>query len=206
MTLDIWRLLDTYLSPKTSLTFIQLVLVGSKRPLNVTVSSICGDRAPVTFNTGIFSVTPAVKKQVNMSNFILTIQNTIKHTICWTAWRCSGNIQICPFYVSIDKHCQVNRVYWTLKIWLVNLWKLLFKFKMTVTVNDMLWMNSNQPEPNPSYAPRDYGQNDATSSILTHPVSCLCYANCGHSSVDIPILSSRQQLNCNLSGKGHQPK
>lgn len=38
------------------LTFIQLVFVGSKRPLNVTVSSMCGDNDPVMFNTGILSV------------------------------------------------------------------------------------------------------------------------------------------------------
>lgn len=35
-------------------TFIQFVLFGSRRPLNVTVSSMCGDNAPVIFKTGIF--------------------------------------------------------------------------------------------------------------------------------------------------------
>lgn len=40
----------------------QLVFVGSKRPLNVTVSSICGDRAPVTLRIGIFNVTPSIER------------------------------------------------------------------------------------------------------------------------------------------------
>ena len=38
------------------MTFIQLHFVGSKRPLNVTVSSMCGDNEPVMFKTGVLSV------------------------------------------------------------------------------------------------------------------------------------------------------
>lgn len=37
-------------------TFIHDEFVGSKRPLNVTVSSMCGDNDPVILITGIFNV------------------------------------------------------------------------------------------------------------------------------------------------------
>lgn len=47
---------DTFIEESPKQTFIHDELVGSRRPLRVTVSSACGDNDPVILMTGIFNV------------------------------------------------------------------------------------------------------------------------------------------------------
>jgi hypothetical protein len=87
-------------------TFIQLVFVGSKRPLNVTVSSICGDKDPVMFRTGILRVATEGGRKIDCKLDLTGLQRAFRIiTGLRTARWSSCDIHVGTFHVGVDEQC-----------------------------------------------------------------------------------------------------